>query len=66
MPRRVGTSRGTFHCTDALHDSLDATMQVERLIEQYGREWAVGMLQAMGTRKGNEEQVKALVAEVKG
>lgn len=63
--KRLGTSHSIHHSTDALHDSLDATMQIERLIARHGREWAEGMLAAMGKRKGNREQVKALVAEVK-
>lgn len=62
--KRLGTSRSIHHCTDSLHDSLDATLQIERLIEQHGQEWVEGMLTAMGRRTGNREQVKVLVETV--
>lgn len=61
--RRLGTSRNIHHSTDSLHDSLDATMQIERLIAQHGRVWVEGLLMAVGRRTGNREQVKALVGD---
>lgn len=50
MRKRLGTSRHTFHSTDMLHDSLEATLHLERLIEQHGQEWIESVLTAMARR----------------
>lgn len=64
--KRPGTSRSIHHSTDALHDSLDVTMQIERLMAAHGRAWVEGMLTVMGRRTGHREQIKTVMAEVKG
>ena len=65
MSKRYGTSRRIHHCTDHLDDSLDATMQIERLVEEHGPAWTISVLAAM-TKTSDQSGIRAVVERIVG
>ena len=63
MSKRYGTSRRIHHCTDHLDDSLDATMQIERMVEEHGPAWAISMLAAM-TKSSDQSGIREIVQRI--
>ena len=67
--KRSGTSRNIHHAADSLHDSLDATMEIERLIAEHGEGVVETLLLAMATRQeqaGVREIVQRITNEGRG
>lgn len=60
MSRRFSTSRHTFHSTDALDDSLDVTMQIERMIAEHGEALTEALLLSIA-KKPDRVSVKETV-----